>query len=130
MTPPARIRSRGPINHRHQGVGEAQLTIQIRELLRARGIFHWKSWQGPMSQPKGVADIIGCYKGRFIAIEVKVGSRQLTPQQAAFLSQVERAGGCAFVARSVKDVVVGLRWILDDALRDGALNAIVKATSK
>ncbi len=83
---------------------EAQLTIMIREFLTSRGIFHWKSWQGPMSQPRGVSDILGCYKGRFIAIEIKAGKRQLTPDQAAFLSQVERAGGCAFVAHSVEEV--------------------------
>ncbi len=93
---------------------EAELTIMIREFLTSRGIFHWKSWQGPMSQPRGVADIIGCYKGRFIAIEIKAGKRQLTQDQAAFLSQVERAGGCAFVARCVKDVVEGLRWVEED----------------
>ena len=108
MTPPARIRSRGPINHRHQGVGEAQLTIQIRELLRARGIFHWKSWQGPMSQPRGVADIIGCYQGRFFAIEIKRPGRKATPEQARFLSEVCKANGIAFVAHSVEEVKGGL----------------------
>ena len=95
-------------NDREGKKTEAQITIQIRELLRARGVFHWKAWQGPMSQPKGVADILGCYQGRFLAIEVKSPGRQPTPDQAWFLGEVARANGIAFVAHSVEEVVEGL----------------------
>ena len=89
-------------------LSEKELTIQIREFLWARGIFHWKSWQGPMSQPRGVADIIGCYQGRFLAIEVKRPGRKATPEQARFLSEVCKAEGIAFVAHSVEEVKAGL----------------------
>ena len=87
---------------------ETDLTIKIREFLRSRGIFHWKSWQGPMSQPKGVADIIGCYQGRFLAIEVKRPGRKPTPAQERFISEVAKANGIAFVAHSVEEVKAGL----------------------
>ena len=90
-------------------ITEADITTRIRNYLMIRRIFHWKVWQGPMSQPKGVSDIIGCYKGRFLAIEVKKPGGKLTLMQAKFLAQVEDAGGIAFVARSLDDVINKLK---------------------
>lgn len=62
-----------------------------------------------MSYPKGVADILGCYQGRMIAIEVKTPRGVVKPEQEAFLKNVRAEGGIAFVARSVEDVIEGLR---------------------
>ena len=42
--------------------------------------------------------------GRFGAIEVKSATGKPTPEQTAFLAAVVKAGGIAFVARSVKEV--------------------------
>ena len=42
---------------------------------------------------------------RFLAIEIKKPGKPPTPEQAAFLAQVKAAGGLAFVATSVDDVV-------------------------
>lgn len=52
----------------------------------------------------GTADIIGCYRGRYFAIEAKVGRNKSTPAQDEFLNSVREAGGIAFVARSLDDV--------------------------
>lgn len=77
-----------------------------------------------MGGVKGMADIIGCVPpirpaagsfglsrdwpyvagGHFLAIEVKSKDGKPTPEQSAFLAAVNRAGGIAFIARSVKDV--------------------------
>ncbi len=65
---------------------------------------------------KGSSDLIGFksvvitpdFLGRtvaiFVAIEVKTARGRLTPEQENFLQQVRRAGGIAFVARSIEDV--------------------------
>lgn len=65
---------------------------------------------------KGSSDLIGFksvvitpdFLGRtvavFVAIEVKTARGRLTPEQDNFLQQVRRAGGIAFVARSIEDV--------------------------
>lgn len=53
---------------------------------------------------KGVSDILGLYKGRFLAIEVKVPKKYPTPEQKEFIAQVNARGGIAFVARSLADV--------------------------
>lgn len=53
---------------------------------------------------KGVADILGIWNGRFLAIEVKQPGRYATPEQKAFLKRVNECGGIGFVARSIDDV--------------------------
>ena len=66
----------------------------------------------------GVADIIGCYKGRMIAIELKSPTGKPTPEQERFIQNVNEAGGIAFVARSIDEVIEGL-GIQDRFLRFG-----------
>lgn len=86
---------------------EKEIVGEIRELLRFLNIFHWKVFTGPTNLP-GIADILGCYKGRFLAIEVKRNGKEPTELQQAFLDAVKEAGGIAFVARSVDDVIAAL----------------------
>lgn len=45
----------------------------------------------------GVPDIVGCYKGRFFALECKAGKNRPTPLQELNLSQIRNAGGAALV---------------------------------
>ncbi len=68
-----------------------------------------------MSQPKGVSDILGCYQGRMLAIEVKPPSwKPPLPttkaykhfkEQEDFIFQVNQAGGIGFFAQSAEEVV-------------------------
>lgn len=59
--------------------------------------------------PAGLADLIGWHRGRFVALEGKIGRRQPTPEQVAFLDLVRRAGGLAGVVRSVEEAEAALR---------------------
>jgi penicillin-binding protein-related factor A (putative recombinase) len=91
---------------------EAELTKQIRDWLDANHIWHYKHWQGSRrgrSGRKGVSDIIGIYKGKFMAIEVKTSKAALRPEQAQFLGEVAQQYAIAIVARSLEDVIEGLR---------------------
>lgn len=54
---------------------------------------------------KGVSDILGCYQGKMLAIEVKAPGRKEKPEQTKFLQRVNDAGGLGFIARSVDDVI-------------------------
>jgi hypothetical protein len=87
---------------------EAEITSAIRALLKSLGVFAWKNWSGPMSSPKGIADILGCWKGRFVAIEVKRPGGRISQEQERFLEAIRRHGGIGFVARSVEDVIESL----------------------
>jgi penicillin-binding protein-related factor A (putative recombinase) len=60
-----------------------------------------------MSTP-GVPDIIGCFKGRMIGIEIKSEKGVVSEYQKEFIENINRAGGLAFVARSLEDVIEGL----------------------
>lgn len=53
---------------------------------------------------RGVADILGIYKGRFLAIEVKTEKGRASIHQKLFLQDVINAGGIALIARSVEDL--------------------------
>ena len=83
---------------------EKNITKAIRHYLRIRGIEHFKHWGGPMSE-RGVADLICCWQGRYLAIEVKTRKGTLSDDQVRFLERVKSAGGIALVARSVDDVI-------------------------
>ena len=52
----------------------------------------------------GIPDIICCYKGQFIGIEVKDYGNGPSELQLAHGRQIVRAGGKFIVAYSVKDV--------------------------
>jgi len=87
---------------------EAEITKRIRQFLNVLNVWHWKQWQGPMSQPQGVSDILGIWNGKFLAIEVKTERGNLSDHQKRFIDMINREGGIAFVARSVDDVIIKL----------------------
>lgn len=60
------------------------------------------------SQP-GCPDILCCLGGRFVGIEVKREGGKPTEAQLLALDAVRKAGGLAFVARSVREVEVALK---------------------
>lgn len=57
---------------------------------------------------KGVADVLGIWKGKFLAIEVKTKRNYPTPEQKTFLARVNAEGGIGFVARSIEDCILHL----------------------
>jgi penicillin-binding protein-related factor A (putative recombinase) len=60
---------------------------------------------------RGVADILGIYKGKPLAVEVKTKTGKLSEYQKDFLDNWRAHGGLAFVARSVEDVIDALSGI-------------------
>ncbi|MFA5747471.1 MAG: VRR-NUC domain-containing protein [Candidatus Paceibacterota bacterium] len=86
---------------------EAILTRSVRQLLNAAGILHWKN-HGGLGSPPGLPDICGCYKGRMIAIELKAPKGVLSDNQRDFIDRINAAGGIAFMARTLDEVIDGL----------------------
>ena len=58
---------------------------------------------GPYGK-RGISDLLICYKGRFIAIELKVKGNKPTALQTAYLDNVEGAGGEAYVCFCLDEV--------------------------
>ena len=77
---------------------EKKVKNSVRKVLDRLGIYHFMP-PGMGLGRSGIPDIIGCYNGRFIAIECKAGKGQLTALQARELGSIKAAGGLTFVAR-------------------------------
>ena len=55
---------------------------------------------------KGCPDVLGQLKdGRLMGVEVKSPTGKLRPEQSVFLERIRGAGGVAFVARDLRDVL-------------------------
>ena len=63
-----------------------------------------------LNSSPGCSDILCCYRGAYIALEVKRPGKKATPKQEGFLAAVRKAGGIGAVVTSVGDV----ERILDD----------------
>ena len=85
-------------------MNESEIVRQIKEYLKTvKGCFFWKQHGGQFGQA-GIPDIIICYKGRFIALEVKTATGKTSVLQAITLRKIQQAGGIAEVVRSVDEV--------------------------
>ena len=84
---------------------ERDVVAAIKKYLASLGsdVFFWKEHGGPYGA-SGVPDIICCYKGRFLGLEVKLPSGKLTELQKRAIEKINRAGGIACRVESVDDV--------------------------
>lgn len=84
---------------------ERDVVAAIRKYLASLGsdVFFWKEHGGPYGT-SGVPDIICCYKGRFLGLEVKLPMGTLTELQKRAIDRINRAGGIARRVESVADV--------------------------
>ena len=84
---------------------ERDVVTAIKHYLASYGseIFFWKEHGGPYGT-SGVPDIICCYKGRFLGLEVKLPTGRLTELQKRAIRKINQAGGIACRVESVEDV--------------------------
>lgn len=68
-----------------------------------------KCWRKVPGGTKGVADVIGWQvgTGRWVAVEVKIGTDALRPEQIEWLGKLKRDGGTVFVIRDYDSFVDG-----------------------
>lgn len=94
-------------------VFESAVVASIEGAIRAAGGYVIKTHGD--GKRAGLPDLIGCYRGRFFAIEVKAPGKEgtLTKRQAAELERIRRRGGIAFVGTSSAQVM----GVLEDEVR-------------
>ena len=82
---------------------ETGLQQRIIGKLRARGCYVYNT----PSSVSGTPDLLCCYRGRFLAVEIKTNDRRSTtaPRQDLVAAEIRAAGGAATVVRSVNDVL-------------------------
>ena len=90
---------------------EKTITNQILKYLKTEPeCFAFKE-HGGLYGVSGLPDIICCYKGKFMAFEVKTEKGKLSKLQEITIKRINEAGGMAFKVTSlqeVKDVLKGV----------------------
>lgn len=76
---------------------EKQFENKIKAYLKNKGAWYIKYWGGGGFTKAGIPDILCCYKGKFIAIEVKAPNGKASELQLFNLKKIEEAGGKAFL---------------------------------
>ena len=91
---------------------EKKVKDAVTKILRAWDAYYFFPATGGYGR-SGVPDIIACYKGYFMGIECKAGTRQLTKLQERELERITAAGGFAFTVNeyNLDDVELILRTI-------------------
>ena len=83
---------------------ESKMSLTLRRDLSAvmPGSLWWKNAGGEFSA-SGLPDVMGCYRGQLIAIEVKRDQNWFSPLQVAFLRNAERSGAVAVGLTRIKN---------------------------
>ena len=90
---------------------EKQIENAIKKYLASKGIYYVKHHATNYSKV-GVPDILACWNGRFVGIEVKNSSGGiLSNLQKYNLKAIEDSGGISIVARCLGDVTEVITWI-------------------
>lgn len=99
---------------------ESDLSKKIALKMRQRGAWAVKIAAGPR-QGTGLPDIIGCYHGVFLGLEVKLPGKEktVTVLQRARLDAIEAAGGTGVMVTSWEQVDRLLKSI-DEAIEDAS----------
>lgn len=68
---------------------ERELTKLIMDYLKCVPKSSFKKIRGSMGM-RGILDIIGCWEGKYIELEVKTQKGRLTPEQQARIEEIRR----------------------------------------
>ena len=95
---------------------EAAALVEVLKAVKAHPLVAWAERQNSGAARigsrfvrfgwPGCPDVLGQLKdGRFLGVEVKAPKGRASPEQTLFLDRIRCAGGVAFVARDLRDVV-------------------------
>lgn len=77
---------------------EKKFENRIKKFLDYIGAYYVKNFGGYFTRA-GIADLTICYKGRYIAVEVKAENGRVAPLQYHHKKLVKNAGGISMVLR-------------------------------
>ena len=84
---------------------ESALVKRVKKYIRDNGGYVVKTCP-PMEA--GTPDLLVCWKGRFVGIELKAGVNQPSKMQLHRIEQINCAGGIAFSCNNMEHVVYQL----------------------
>ena len=72
---------------------ESKFQSECIKLLRRKGAYVENISGGSIYQASGISDLVGCYKGVYLGLELKTGDYTPTELQKSKLNNVMQAGG-------------------------------------
>lgn len=72
---------------------ESKFQSECIKLLRRKGAYVENISGGSIYQASGISDLVGCYKGVYLGLELKTGNYTPTELQKSKLNNVIKAGG-------------------------------------
>lgn len=88
---------------------ETLIQDEIIDYLNGHEILHWRISNA--NNMAGFPDILCCYNGIFLALEIKTPTGKPTEQQSKVIDDINDSHGVARIVRSIEDVIEAL----DDA---------------
>lgn len=93
---------------------EKTITNQILKYLKSLpGCFAFKE-HGGLYGTSGIPDIIVCYKGKFVAFEVKTEKGKLSKLQEITIEKIRKANGRAFKVTNLEEVEEILKGVMPE----------------
>jgi len=80
---------------------EKTIKAHVRKRLKQLGAYYFFPVQ--MGLGDTTLDILGCYQGKFFAIETKRTGGKLTPRQIITIEEIKKAGGRVLVIDNRQD---------------------------
>jgi len=83
---------------------ERSLQHACEAWLTERGLW-WHHDRDRRGEVAGVPDLLICYSGLFIAVELKSKTGKVKPEQRDMMSAIRKSGGRTFVSRSLEEFI-------------------------
>ena len=96
-------------------MNESKFSREVTMYLESKGAII-NNQTGSMFAKVGVSDLLVCYKGYFIALELKVGNYQPDPLQISYLQKVRDAGGFGLILRDTIQELMVLLSCIDNGI--------------
>jgi len=94
---------------------ETKIQRDIQKFLNNNKILNWRNSDTTHS---GMPDLMACYKGYLVGLEVKTETGRATELQERKIKSIIEAGGYGIFPTSVKDVIKLLKLIeIEDSLK-------------
>jgi hypothetical protein len=92
---------------------EGRIKAKVKRRLRDEfGTSHWPFWPVQTGYGSVALDLLGCFYGRFIAIETKADrTKKLTPLQETTAASIRLAGGLVLVVYDDETLEVAVNTI-------------------
>ena len=88
---------------------EGKVKARVKKVLAAHGAY----WHCPVQNGMGAPslDFVGCYRGRYFAIETKAGNKGMAPRQETTAEEIRAAEGLVFLINDVEGLDILEEWL-------------------